>query len=152
LFRERKLDANTVNQRTGALRFFLVATLKKSWSIAETPYPRKVFRLPKILSPEQVARLIEAASTPLYRALLMALYATGLRPAELAHLKVSDIDSQRMVIHVNGGKGRKDRSARSSAAQECAWLFQETGSHDEALTVDYGHTAWDFDLSARCNQ
>ena len=64
LFRERKLDANTVNQRTGALRFFFVATLKKGWSIAETPYPRKVFRLPKILSPEQIARLIDAAPTP----------------------------------------------------------------------------------------
>jgi hypothetical protein len=50
LFRERKLAPNTVNQRTGALRFFFVATLKKGWSIAETPYPRKVFRLPKILS------------------------------------------------------------------------------------------------------
>jgi site-specific recombinase XerD len=114
LFRERKLDANTVNQRTGALRFFFVATLKKGWSIAETPYPRKVFRLPKILSPEQVARLIEAAPTPLYRALLMALYATGLRRAELAHLKISDIDSERMVIHVKGGKGRKDRDVMLS--------------------------------------
>ena len=47
LFRERKLDANTVNQRTGALRFFFVATLKKGWSIAETPYPRKFFGFPK---------------------------------------------------------------------------------------------------------
>ena len=114
LFRERKLDANTVNQRTGALRFFFVATLKKGWSIAETPYPRKVFRLPKILSPEQVARLIDAAPTPFYRMLLMALYATGLRRAELARLKVSDIDSERMVIHVKGGKGRKDRDVMLS--------------------------------------
>jgi len=114
LFRERKLDANTVNQRTGALRFFFVATLKKGWSIAETPYPRKVFRLPKILSPEQVARLIDAAPTPFCRTLLMALYATGLRRAELAHLKVSDIDSERMVIHVKGGKGRKDRDVMLS--------------------------------------
>src|SRR5947209_6771063 len=50
LFRERKLGANTVNQRTAALRFFFVTTLKKPWTIAETPYPRKTFRLPKVLS------------------------------------------------------------------------------------------------------
>jgi integrase/recombinase XerD len=114
LFRERKLAPNTVNQRTGALRFFFVATLKKSWSIAETPYPRKVFRLPKILSPEQVSLLIDSAPTPFYRMLLMTLYATGLRRAELARLKISDIDSERMVIHVKGGKGRKDRDVMLS--------------------------------------
>jgi len=114
LFRERKLAPNTVNQRTGALRFFFVATLKKGWSIAETPYPRKVFRLPKILSPEQVSLLIDSAPTPFYRMLLMTLYATGLRRAELARLKISDIDSERMVIHVKGGKGRKDRDVMLS--------------------------------------
>ena len=115
LFRERKLAPNTVNQRTAALRFFFVATLKRAWTIAETPYPRKAFRLPKILSTEQVSRLIEAAPTMFYRILLMTLYATGLRRAELAHLKVSDIDSERMVVHVKGGKGRKDRDVMLSA-------------------------------------
>ena len=73
LFRERKLAANTVNQRTAALRFFFVATLKKPWTIAETPYPRKTFRLPKILSVEQVSKLIAAAPTLFYRFLLIAL-------------------------------------------------------------------------------
>ena len=53
--------------------------------------------------------MIDSATTPFYRTILMTLYATGVRRAELAHLKVSDIDSQRMVIHVQGGKGRKDR-------------------------------------------
>jgi site-specific recombinase XerD len=114
LFRERKLAANTVNQRTAALRFFFVATLRKPWTIAETPYPRKTFRLPKVLSPEQVSQLIDAAPTVFYRVLLMTLYATGLRRAELARLKVSDIDSERMVIHVKGGKGRKDRDVMLS--------------------------------------
>jgi site-specific recombinase XerD len=109
LFRERKLAANTVNQRVGALRFFFIKTLKRTWSVDETPYPKRVIRLPKILSPEEVARLIESATTPFYRTILMTLYATGMRRAELAHLKVSDIDSQRMVIDVEGGKGRKDR-------------------------------------------
>ena|ERR1700674_1105625 len=58
---------------------------------------------------EEVARLIDAARPPLHRTLLMALYATGLRRAELTRLKVNDVDSKRMVIHVQGGKGRRDR-------------------------------------------
>src|SRR5258707_2037065 len=109
LFQKRRFSPNTVAQRLAALRFFYVKTLKKAWSITETPYPKKAVHLPTILSQEDVARLIDAARPPLHRTLLMALYATGLRRAELAHLKVSDVDSQRMVIHVQGGKGRKDR-------------------------------------------
>src|ERR1700676_5385253 len=109
LFQKRKFSPNTVAQRLAALRFFYVKTLKKAWSITETPYPRKGFHLPSILSREEVARLIDAALTPYHRTLLMTLYATGVRRAELTHLKVSDIDSKRMVIHVQGGKGRKDR-------------------------------------------
>jgi integrase/recombinase XerD len=114
LFRDRKLSPNTVNQRTGALRFFFITVLRKSWSIADTPYPKRNFRLPKVLSQGQVAKLIESATTPFYRIILMTLYATGLRRAELAQLKVSDIDSERMVIHVKGGKGHKDREVMLS--------------------------------------
>jgi integrase/recombinase XerD len=91
LFRQRKLDPNTVNQRRAALRFFFIKTLRRPWSVAETPYPKKVQRLPTVLSQEEVARLINAAPTPLYRILLMTFYATGARRAELARLKVSDI-------------------------------------------------------------
>ena len=64
-------------------------------------------RIPKILSQEEVAKLIDSATTPFYRAILMTLYATGLRRAELAGLKVSDVDSERMVIHVRGGRAVK---------------------------------------------
>jgi len=114
LFTKRKLAANTVIQRLAALRFFFIKTLRKPWSVADTPYPKKTFRLPLVLSQEEVARLIAAAETPFHRMLLMTAYATGLRRAELAHLKVSDIDSPRMVIHVQGGKGRKDRDVMLS--------------------------------------
>jgi integrase/recombinase XerD len=114
LFRERKLAANSVTQRLGALRFFYIKTLKQSWSAELTPYPKKVLRLPSILSQEEVTRLIESARTPFQRTLLMALYATGLRRAELANLKITDIDSPRNVIHVQGGKGRKDRDVMLS--------------------------------------
>jgi integrase/recombinase XerD len=109
LFQKRKFSPNTVTQHLAALRFFYVKTLKKAWIITETPYPKKAVHLPTILSQEEVARLIDAALTPYHRTLLMTLYATGVRRAELTHLKVSDVDSQRMVIHVQGGKGRKDR-------------------------------------------
>jgi len=114
LFTKRKLAANTVIQRLAALRFFFIKTLRKPWSVADTPYPKKTFRLPMILSQEEVAQLIDAAETPFHRMLLMTAYATGLRRAELAHLKISDIDSQRMVIDVQGGKGRKDRDVMLS--------------------------------------
>jgi integrase/recombinase XerD len=114
LFSERKLAPNTVTERLAALRFFFVKTLRKPWSVAETPYPKKVIHLPAILSQDEVACLIDAALTPYHRVLLMTLYATGVRRAELTHLKVSDIDSERMVIHVQGGKGRKDRDVMLS--------------------------------------
>jgi site-specific recombinase XerD len=102
LFQKRKFSPNTVAQHLAALRFFYVKTLKKAWSITETPYPKKAIHLPTILRHEEVARLIDAARPPVHRTLLMALYATGLRRAELARLKVSDVGSQRMVIRAAG--------------------------------------------------
>ena len=114
LFKKWKLAPNTVNQRLAALRFFYIQTLKRAWSVAETPYPKKVLKLPIILSQEEVARLINSALTPFHRIVLMTLYATGVRRAELARLKISDIDSQRMVIHIQGGKGRQDRDVMLS--------------------------------------
>jgi integrase len=114
LFRERKLQPNTVIQHLGGIRFFYIRTLKQSWSADLTPYPKKVIHLPSILSREEVNSLIESAPTPFQRTLLMTLYATGLRRAELARLKVTDIDSGRNVIHVQGGKGRRDRDVMLS--------------------------------------
>jgi integrase/recombinase XerD len=114
LFSELKFSPNTVILRLAALRFFYIHVLKRNWSIAETPYPKKVFHLPEILTQEEVARLIDAAEFPFHRILLMTTYATGARRAEVAQLKVSDIDSQRMVVHIRGGKGRKDRDVMLS--------------------------------------
>src|SRR5260370_1417405 len=108
LFRVRKLTDNTVNQRVGALRFFYVKKLRKVWSVEETPYPKKRLHLPVILSQDEVSQLIESALTPFHRTILITLYATGVRRAELANLKIADIDSQRMLVHIPGGKGRKD--------------------------------------------
>jgi integrase/recombinase XerD len=150
LFQKRKLSPSTVTQRLAALRFFYIKTLKKAWSIAETPYPKKVFHLPTILSQEEVARLIDAALTPFHRILLMTLYATGVRRAELARLKINDIDSKRMVIHVQGGKGRKDRDVMLSAKllealrehwrglkhKPSTWLFPGNRHHSSDLPID----------------
>ena len=119
LFQKRKLSANSVGQHLAALRFLYIKTLKRAWSIADTPYPKRTRHLPVILSKQEVARLIDAARTPLHRILLMTLYATGARNAELTHLKVSDIDSQRMVVHIQGGKGREDRDVMLSEWQAC---------------------------------
>jgi site-specific recombinase XerD len=118
------LSTGSVTRYLAALRFFYTKTLKKAWSIAETPYPKRAFRLPSILSQEEVAQLIDAARPPLHRTLLITLYATGARNAELTHLKVSDIDSQRMVIHIQGGKGRRDRDVMLSSK-----LLEELRAH-----------------------
>jgi len=126
LFQKRKLSANSVGQHLAALRFFYIKTLRRSWSLADTPYPKKTRHLPTILSREEVAQLIHAAR-PYERILLMTLYATGVRRSELTHLKISDIDSQRMVVHIRGGKGRKDRDVMLSpkllTALRTHWRF-----------------------------
>jgi site-specific recombinase XerD len=83
LFTQFRFSPNTVILRLASLRFFYIHVLKRDWSIAETPYPKKVRHLPGVLSQEEVARLIEAADTPFHRILLMTLYATGARRAEL---------------------------------------------------------------------
>src|SRR6516225_179067 len=115
LFRERRLAASTVTQRLAALRFFFTRTLKKAWSVGETPYPKRERHLPSILSPEEVAHLIDSARTRFHRIVLMTLYGTGARRAELTRLQIPDIDSRRMVIHIRGGKGRQDRDGMLSS-------------------------------------
>src|SRR5205823_11668337 len=87
---------------------------KKAWSVADTPYPKKTRRLPSILSPEEVAHLIDSSQTQFHRMVLMTLYATGVRRAELTRLQIPDINSRRMVIHIRGGKGRQDRDVMLS--------------------------------------
>jgi integrase/recombinase XerD len=116
LLTECKLTPGTVVNRVAALRFFFVKTLKRHQFREFLPYPRDQRRLPTVLSLEEVARLIDAAGTLFRRTLLMTLYATGMRRSELAHLKVSDIDSQRMIIRVVQGKGGKDRDLPLSPA------------------------------------
>jgi integrase len=93
-----------------------VRTLKRPEFREFLPYPRERQRLPGILSKEEVARLINASGNLFRRTLLMVLYATGMRRAEVARLKIGDIDSQRMILRIEQGKGSKDRYAMLSPA------------------------------------
>ena len=81
----------------------------------QIPFPKRARRLPIVLSPEEVVRLIDSARTLMHRAILMTLYATGLRRAELCRLEIADVDRERMVIHVREGKGSQDRGVLLSA-------------------------------------
>jgi integrase/recombinase XerD len=109
LVRDRKLSAQTVKQHVAALRFFFVRTLKRHFPPGEFLYPKIPRRLPIILSLDEVRRMIDAATTLLHRSLLMTLYSTGMRRAEVTRLKVNDVDSERMIIHIRQEKGSKDR-------------------------------------------
>jgi len=105
----RKLSASSIGTATSALRFLYRVTLKQKWTPDEIPMPKKPFKLPVVLSPEEVDHFLGCIDSAKHRALLMTAYAAGLRVSEATHLKVTDIDSQRMMIRVEQGKCRKDR-------------------------------------------
>jgi integrase/recombinase XerD len=109
LFRDRKLSARTIAGQTAALRFLFVKTLRRPYLPDALPFPKHSRRLPTVLSQDEVARLIDASGNLMHRAMVMTLYATGVRRAELCRLKVADIDSERMVLHIHEGKGGRDR-------------------------------------------
>jgi integrase/recombinase XerD len=109
LLRTGQLQPKTVRLHVSALRFFFVKTLRRRYLLDDTPYPKAPQRLPLILSVEEMARLIDAADGLYHRTMLMVLYSTGIRSAELLQLQVADIDSRRMLIHIRQGKGGRDR-------------------------------------------
>ena len=116
LLKVRKQAVGTVVNRVAALRFFFVRTLRRPEFREFLPYPRDRRSLPDILSRDEVAQLINAASNLFRRALLMTLYGTGMRRSEVAHLRVKDVDSKRMLIRVNQGKGGRSRDLPLSPA------------------------------------
>lgn len=109
LTRERKVASSSLSQIVAALRFFYGVTCKKDWDIETIPYPKRRRRLPVVLNQAEVLRLFDAVENLKHRTILMTLYAAGLRVSELVHLRISDIDSQRMVLFIHQGKGAKDR-------------------------------------------
>ena len=103
-----------LNATITALRFFFAVTLDRPEVLDKMSSVREPRKLPVVLSPEEVARLIEAAGTPKYQAVLSVAYGSGLRAGEVVALKVGDIDSTRMTLRIEQGKGRKDRYAMLS--------------------------------------
>jgi site-specific recombinase XerD len=113
--RSEGASATTMNAAVSALRFFFGVTLGRGDAVVGMTTVRQPRRLPVILSAQEVARLLDHAPGLKYRAALSVAYGAGLRAAEVVSLKLSDIDSARMVIRVEQGKGRKDRYAMLSA-------------------------------------
>ena len=103
------VGAPTINQTISTLRFFFKVTLGRADLVERATFVREPRRLPVVLSPEEVARLLDAAPGLKHKAALSVAYGAGLRASEVVALKVSDIDSKRMIIRVEQGKGRKDR-------------------------------------------
>jgi integrase len=126
LMEERKLAWSSCNIAVSGLRFLYHTTLKRREAQFDIPRARAPQKLPQILSREEIARLIELTANPKHRAILMSAYGAGLRLSELCQLKVGDIDSARMSIRVEQGKGAKDRytllSARLLAELRRYWI------------------------------
>ena len=125
----------SINSSVAALRFFFTVTLDRPEMARHLTFVREPRKIPVVLSPEEVARLLEAAPGPKYKAALSAAYSAGLRVSEVVALKVSDIDSERLLLRIEQGKGRKDRFAMLSPrlldllrdwyriARPTVWLF-----------------------------
>jgi len=135
LTNERKLAPGSLCTIAAALRFLYHVTLKRDWARDDIPIPKKPLKLPVVLSPEEVEHFLACVGSLKHRTLLTVAYAAGLRVSEATHLKVTDIDSQRMVIRVEQGKSQKDRYVMLSPrlleelraywkrARPAAWLF-----------------------------
>ena len=106
---DRKLSQSSLKIHYSALRFLYETTLGKGWVIDRIPYPKTTRTLPHVLSASEIQKLFASTATLKQRAMLMVTYSAGLRASETARLKITDIDSARMLIRVEQGKGNKDR-------------------------------------------
>lgn len=140
LVQEKKVAWSTLNQAVCALRFLYRVTLAQDWAVTHIPYARRPKRLPTVLSADEVQRLLACVQFLKARLVLSTAYAAGLRISEATHLKVTDLDSSRMMIRIRQGKGAKDRCVPLSRRlleelraywrleRPADWLFP--GGHD----------------------
>ena len=112
LVHERKLGWGSFNQAVCALHFLYLKTLGKDWNIESIPFAKQPKKVPLVLSQDEVRAVLEAITNPQNRVIAMILYAAGLRVSEAVSLRIADIDSKRMLLHVVQGKGRKGRKDR----------------------------------------
>src|SRR5579864_2452627 len=115
LAKDRRVSVNSRLVAMTALRFLYGVTLQRERFIEMLPMPRREHYLPVILSPAEVLRFLEAAPSFSHRVIFSTMYGTGMRVSEAVHLRVGDIDSQRMMIRIDQGKGHKDRFVQLSA-------------------------------------
>lgn len=162
LLKAKKLAPNSINRHLSGIRFFYRYVLGRYWYADCLPRVKQERKLPIILSEEEVAAMIDSIHKVLYKAVIMTTYSAGLRNAEVRNLKFSDIDSERMVIHVRNGKGNKDRQAllspltlkclrtywrleRINNPVKSDWLFMPTkNSYDGEIKKSFSHTALDY--------
>ncbi len=157
LLNERKLSPDGVNQQVSALKFLYLTTLEMPWTDEDFPRAKRPYKLPVVLSHEEVVLFFDHVPSLRYRAALMICYGAGLRVSEAVAVKISDIDSKRMLLRVEQGKGRKDRYAMLSprllevlriywrAARPQVYLFPSwrTGKHLNASSLQQAcRDAW----------
>ncbi len=142
---DRKPSVNTIQLYRAALRFLYVNTLHRKWFEEEVGPIKRRLRLPTVLSADEITRMLDRTTNLKHWTLMATLYATGLRVSELVRLKVADIDSQRMLVHVREGKGRKPRDIGLSPAllerlriywrreKPKEWLFPSSQHSDRHL-------------------
>lgn len=143
LIHQKHASSSMLQQTVCALRFLYRNTLGKEWALPYIPTPKREKKLPVVLSQEEVSRFLDNLSNLKHRALIITAYATGMRVSEVVSLRAADIDSDRMMIRVEQGKGRKDRYVMLSpnllellraywkVARPADWLFpgQRPGTH-----------------------
>lgn len=149
LVEERESATSTLNQAINALKFYYGSMLKKKF-IYEVKRPTKDKKLPTILNKEEITRIIRAMKNIKHKAILMTIYSGGLRVSEAARLMPEDLDRQRMLIHIQGSKGRKDRYTKLSEKalkvldeymaqyRPGKWLFEgaKAGRHLSRRTIE----------------
>jgi integrase/recombinase XerD len=147
LVEEKKVSWSTFNLAVCSIRFLYRVTLGKDWVIKHIPFQRKEKKLPVVLSLQEVAQFFDSITSLKHKVILMTAYSAGLRTSEVAALKVGDIDSKRMLIHVRKGKGHKDRYVMLSdnllillreywkKVRPYDWLFPGS-SLDQPISID----------------
>ncbi len=151
---DRKLSQSSLKIAYSALRFLYETTLGRGWVIDKIPYPKTTKTIPHVLSKCEIQRLFDATVTLKQKAMLMVTYSAGLRISETARLKITDIDSTRMLIRVDQGKGNKDRHTLLSqkalttlreywkAYRPKDWLFPRDTDPREHVPVATIHTVF----------
>jgi len=145
---EKKLSPESVNQFVSAAKFLYLQTLEMPWNDTDFPRAKRPHKLPAVLSQEEIVRFFENVPSLKYRAALMLCYGAGLRVGEAVRLKTSHIDSHRMLIHVEQGKGHKDRYVMLSP---CPLDLLRTYWRAARPTGDYLFPSWRTNTHLREN-